>query len=77
MNKETDDAQYILSATDIEISDAHSVGISSDGGGERGNNDSSDDETHTEDNGSQDDESTGLSTNEFEALDRKQYMITD
>ena len=55
MDEETDDTPDIPSATGIDNSDAPSVGMNSDGGGEREKNDSSDNETHTEDNRSQDD----------------------
>ena len=47
------------------------MGMSSDGGGERKNDNNSDNETHTKDDRSQNDDSTGLSTGGFEVLDRK------
>lgn len=61
---------YIPAATGIDNSDASLVGMDSDRGGEKENNDRSD-ETHIDNNMSQDDVSTELSTGRFEALDRK------
>ena len=59
----------------IDNSDALSVGMDSERGGESESNNSSDG-THTNNDVSQDIIWTGLSTPGFEALDRKRHTIT-